>query len=70
MFVRHVRMGVPHRRVPMAVAVFSGCGRLGGVAVKAVMAVVMAVRMFMVFIVVRMFVPVTFSQMQHDASGH
>ena len=65
--VGDVRMNMPHRLVPMQVAVLTDWQRVVGMGV---VPVVMAVGMFMLRFVVLMFMPVTFRQMKHDARGH
>ena len=67
MLVRHVGVNVPRRLMPMLVAVLTNRQRVVGIGV---VAVVMAVGVFVIRLVVLVFVPVAFGQVEDDARGH
>ena len=65
--IGHVRMRMPHRLVHVSVAVFA---RRLCVVHMVVMAVIVAVCVFVLKRLVLVFVPVGFGQVQHDARQH
>ena len=67
--IRHMRMDMRHRRVPMGVAVAIGRRRKRAVVVV-VVTVVVTMRMLVFQWLVRVFMPVRFHQVQRDASQH